>query len=93
MTRSPHHGLGEESPPYPGARRTYRMLGVIHALLFGVGMLGAGLEDGSVYAGVAAGVIVGGLTLAFFWKLADKHYRGHVPGKPGALVSKGDADE
>lgn len=88
-----HHGQGKGSPPYPGARRTYRMLGMIHALLFGVGTMGAGLEDGNVYVGAAAGLIVGSLTMAFFWKLADKHYRGHVPGKPGALVYESDADE
>lgn len=77
----------------PKARRTYRLLGVVHALLFG-GVLGSRtfIEAGPL-PGIAVAVVFGGAFLGVFWKLANDHYRGDVPGKAGKLVYRGEANE
>lgn len=77
----------------PRARRAYRILGIVHGVLFGVGVAARGIMEGDVILGPLAGVVVGGLFFAVFWRLAEDHYRGNVPGKPGALIHRGDNDE
>lgn len=65
----------------PRARRTYRKLAAAHFALFGFGTFAAGFRaTGSVLAGVATGLLVGGAFFAVLWKLADDHYHGNVPG-------------
>lgn len=77
----------------PKARRTYRLLGVVHALLFG-GVLGARtIIESGLLPGIAVAVVFGGPFLGVFWKLANDHYRGDVPGKAWKLVYRGEADE
>jgi len=77
-----------------GARRAYRLLGVLHFLLFGFGGGATALEEtGSVLAAIATGLLVGGVFLLVFWRLANEHFRGDVPGEPGDLVYRGEDSE
>lgn len=76
---------GEDGPPYPEARRVYRMLGIIHAPLFGAMLAVPAIQDGYLVAGIIAGIVAGLLTLGVFWRLAEDHYQGNVSGKPGEL--------
>lgn len=82
-----------DGPPYPQARRTYLLLGVIHGVLFGGIGVSRGFKEGHPLVGIAAGVVFFLLAFGVFWKLADDHYRGNVPGKPGELVYRGENDE
>lgn len=75
----------DDAPPYPKARRTYRILGIIHAPLFGAIFGLRAYESGHPVVALVGFVVVGLLTLGFFWRLAKDHYRGNVPGKPGEL--------
>lgn len=78
---------GETSQPdadgkYPKARRTYRILGAMHFLLFSVGLTAKALENGAEpVIAVLAGLSAGGLFIAVFEPLARHHYHGRVPGK------------
>ena len=84
--------MSDNEPPYPEARRTYRILGAIHVVLFGGIGFAAGLETSWLWA-IAGFVLFGGLTAGVFWRLAEDHYRGNVPGKPGALIYEGGTEK
>lgn len=77
----------------PEARRTYRILGWIHAPLFGALLGLPTYREVGLLAGLIAGLVGAAMTLGLFYRLADDHYRGNVPGEPGALIYKGDNDE
>lgn len=82
----------ENDPPYPEARRTYRLLGVVHGILFGAIGFSSGLGT-SIWWAIGGGVAFGLVGLGVFWYLANEHYRGDVPGKPGSLEYMGENDE
>ena len=77
----------------PQARRTYRILGWVHAPLFGALLGLPTYREIGLLAGLIAGLVGGAMTLGLFYRLADDHYRGNVPGEPGALIYNGDNDE
>lgn len=77
----------------PQARRTYRILGWVHAPLFGALLGLPTYREAGLLAGLIAGAVGAAMTLGVFYRLADDHYRGNVPGEPGALIYRGDDDE
>ncbi|MFB6198257.1 MAG: hypothetical protein ABEI52_08340, partial [Halobacteriaceae archaeon] len=70
-----------DGPPYSSARRAYRILGFIHAPLFGAIVARKPFDSGEYLTAVTAFLAVGILTMGVFWHLANEHYRGNVPGK------------
>lgn len=70
-----------DGPPYPDARNAYRVLGFIHAPLFGAIIAQNPIESGEYLIAGTAFFAGGVLTMGLFWHLANEHYRGNVPGK------------
>lgn len=76
----------------PEARRAYRILGVIHGLLFGAMAFTRALDSGGVVVATILAVAFGGVGLGIFWYLGNEHYHGNVPGD-GGLAHFGENDE
>lgn len=82
-----------DHPPHPEARRAYRVLGVVHAILFGAIAAKEPFLAGDYFIGAGLAIVFGGIGLAVFWYLANEHYRGNVPGSPGNLTDQGEGDD
>lgn len=82
-----------DGPPYPEARRAYRVLGVFHAILFGAIAFTRAAPSARLVVAAALAIFFGGIALGTFWLLANHHYRGNVPGEPGTLAYHGENDD
>lgn len=71
----------DENGKYPKARRAYRILGIIHAPLFGAILAKPLFVDGQIAYAAVAFLVGAGLTFGLFYRLAEDHYHGDVPGK------------
>lgn len=77
---------GEKNPK---AKRLYLVLGVIHAPLFGAILAREPFADGQYAVAGVSFLLAATLTMAVFYRLAQDHYHGNVPGKAGSLVYTG----